>query len=441
MKRNLFLVLGLMVIITSLVLAGGGGDKSSSSRTEITFVFPGTSDPERAYTNGLGDAFNKTYPQYHVNVQFDSWNTILPKLIAMCQANNPPELFWGSQAMFGDLLSMGYLQPMDLGNFDTSQFYPFALEQMTVNGQLYSLPTMIEVALLGGHYNPQIFKRYGVDAAQVVTFNDFLKAAAAVHGQDFLGRGRNDTYGLFFPGTGYDTIYLLEMVLGNNDSSLMEFTSPAKRKQAIEALTFIQQMGRYNVPGYENMDYKDGQRLYVSNNAALVPTVGSWEYGNIYDMVESNARLSEEQVGLMVAPIGPSNRGPAKAFVQAYGPYIFKGISEARKQASSEFIKFHANKENNPRFPAIMHTPSRKDVSLDDILALSPYPDKPSYRQYIQNFQKILASGNTMPRARIPAMNEAGDALRNNCIDMWQGRKTPEQAYEALLPLLSTLWR
>jgi ABC-type glycerol-3-phosphate transport system substrate-binding protein len=444
MKRKVLLVTGFVLLSISLLFAGPGqqsGEQGGS--TEITWIFPGTSDPERAYANGIAADFNKAYPQYHLTVQFDSWNTILPKVIAMCQAGTPPDLFWGPQAYMSDMHAMGFLQPIDSGlaGYDLSHFYPLTMQMLKINGELYSLPTMIEIATAGGFVRPKIIEKFYGDWTKIQTFDDYLKANAACNGVDFNGTGRKDTYGNQMPGIGYEQMYLLELVANNNGLKLLDFLDPGKKRQWVEVLSFIRELGKYNVPGYENQDYKDGQRLLSNNSIATNPATGSWMYGNIYEMVSSPSSLSGEELNIMVGPVGPSQRGPAVAGANVYGPLMFKGISEARKKAAIEFIKFHATKANAARFPAIMHVPARDDVSIDDVLAITPYPDKQTYRAYIENFSKILASGNVVPRQPILAMNEVGDATRVACIDMWKGNKTAEQAYNTLFPVLTNLWK
>jgi ABC-type glycerol-3-phosphate transport system substrate-binding protein len=442
-KITILFLAGITFLSAASLFAGGRGDRQQGGGpVEFRIVFAGTSDPERAYINGLAADFNRDFPQYRAVVEFDAWNSVMPKILAMANANNPPDIFWGdSSRHFPELHSMGFLQPIDeaLADFDTSPFYPQGLELMRRDGQQYTLPTMLVATVSGGFLRNKVIEKFYGPVSNIKTWDDYLEALAAVHNQDYGGTGKSDTYGLLIAGTGGDCMGVLQTFGRQNGVLFKDIVDPSKKKQWMEVINFMNELGKYQVPGYENMDYKDGQRLYINNTIAFFPNMGSWVYGNIYDMTTSPTALSGEEMGIMSGPPGPSARNPT-VVVSTYGMLVFKGIPEARKQAAMEFVKYHASKYNAARFVATMHTPARRDVDVNDVMALTNYPDKEGYKAHLEYWIDVVGSANVEYNEAVPGVTEIQNLVRVVCIDMWKGRISPEQAYDTLNVELKKIW-
>jgi len=409
---------------------------------EIKWIFPGTSDTERDYANRITQDFNAEYvDQIHLSVEFIGWPHIMEKVLAMCSAGNAPDIMWGSVSHMRDLQSMGLIIPVDKWAKDypeLDQFYPYLLEQLKVEGKLYSLPTMNESVTTGGHIRPQKIEKFWGDPKDIKTWDDLLEAAKACHEKDFDGDGKVDTYGVFLSGVGQDPMWAGLIAFARNNGPLLlgDILDPSKKQAWIEVLDFLQKINEYNIPGAKMMDYKEGQRVYANELVAFLLGVGSWMYGNIEGIAPETT--VEEKISVLIGPVGPSHKGEAVAGAQPYGPYIFKDIPEAHQEAAWKFVAFHVSKANAARFPGIMHVPSRKDVSIEDVLKHTPYEPPEKYAWYIKMWQEIAPHG--VPRYQVEGITEAADLVKIVMIDLWDKKITPEQGYEKLYEGFKELW-
>jgi len=410
--------------------------------TKIRWIFPGTSDTERAYANGITQDFNAKYAsQIKLDVEFIGWPHIMEKVLAMCAGGNAPDMMWGSVSHMRDLQSMNLIIPVDKwaqGYPELNQFYPYLLKQLTIDGELYSLPTMNEMVTTSGHIRQKKIEKFWGPPQLILTWDDMLSALKACHGQDYDGDGKVDTYGLFLSGVGLEPLWnsIITMARNNGPMFLGDIVDPSKKQAWIEVLDFIQKLYAYDVPGAKTMDYKEGQRAFANGLVTFYPGVGSWLYGNIEGIAPETT--VQDEMSVMIGPTGPSHKGPAMAGAQPYGPYIFKGIPESHQDAAWKFIAFHVSAKNAARFPAIMHVPSRMDVSIEDVLKHTPYSPPEKYAWYIKMWTRVAP--HAVPRYQVEGITEAGDICRMVVIDLWDNKITPEQGYERLYEGFTELW-
>ena len=140
---------------------------------------------------------------------------------------------------------------------ELNQFYPYLLEQLTIDGELYSLPTMNEMVTTTGHIRQKKIEKFWGPPQLILTWDDMLSAAKACHGQDYDGDGKVDTYGLFLSGVGQEPLWMSIIGIARNNGPLLlgDIVDPSKKQAWIEVLDFVQKLYAYDVPGAKTMDY------------------------------------------------------------------------------------------------------------------------------------------------------------------------------------------
>lgn len=425
----MFLLSGIL-IVSFCALAYG-------DPVNLRFIFPGTSDVERNYCDTLVKDFNEAYEgKINVTAEYIGWMDVMTKVIAMAQAGSPPDMIWTDTGRSSELQSMGYLQDIDdfASNWeDLKFFHTFLLEQFTYDGKLYSIPTMAEYVLTGGHIRIDKIKALYGDPENIKTWNDWLEACEAVHEKDINNDGKIDTYAVAMPLS--DSLWILQGFARNNGNMyIKDALNPDNKDAWIEIFDFWQKISKYNIPGIESMDYKDCQRAYSEELVCFDLYTGSWMYGNIIDIAPDTT--IPEKVGILVGPIGPSHQGDALTGAQPYGPFVFKNIPDENREAAWEFIKFHASKENASRFPGFMHLPARTDVSLDDAIKFSPYGEK--YRWYLDLWVQVADTG--VPREQLPGIMEIQDLVQIIYLDLMSDDINAVEAYDRFVSGLKGIW-
>lgn len=432
-KENKMLTVFMLVSILIVSLCA----LAYADPINLRFVFPGTSDVERNYCDTLVKDFNSAYEgKINVTAEYIGWSDVMLKVIAMAQAGSPPDMLWTDTGRFSEIQAMGYLQDIDewASNWeDLKFFYPFLLDQFTCDGKLYSIPTMAEYVLTGGHIRVDKIKALYGDPESIKTWDDWLKACEVLHEKDIDNDGKIDTYAVAMPPS--DVLWILQSLARNNGNMyIKDALDPGKKDAWIEIFDFWQKLSKYNIPGIESMDYKDCQRAFAAGLVCFDVFTGSWMYGNIADIAPDI--LTPEKVGIMVGPIGPSHQGEALSGAQPYGPFIFKDIPEENKKAAWEFIKFHASKENAARFPGFMHLPARTDVSLDDVIKYSPYGEK--YKWYLDLW--IQVADMAVPREQLPGLLEIQDLVQNIYLELMSDDINAVEAYDRFVSGLKEIW-
>ncbi len=145
-------------------------------------------------TNTLAD-FQTKYPE--VDFKFEPIpGNYSEKLQLMLGTNTAPDLFFLKGMTAPSYMSFKILQPLNefmeaTPDFDTEDFYPFALEAFQSNGVQYGLPKDFNAYVL--FYNKKLFREAGIDS--LPTNWDNFKEIATKLTQDKDGDGRTDQYG------------------------------------------------------------------------------------------------------------------------------------------------------------------------------------------------------------------------------------------------------
>src|SRR5579859_5962674 len=106
-------------------------------------------EKENAILSGLIADFEKSHPDIPVKLLRVPYTEYMPKLFSQIAAGNAPDVIFVSSDDVMTLSVKGTLEPLDdyvksASGFPIKDFYPYALQDYTVNGNLYVMPRDID---------------------------------------------------------------------------------------------------------------------------------------------------------------------------------------------------------------------------------------------------------------------------------------------------------
>ena len=169
---------GAPLILTAMMIAGLSTRVFADTTLSIVDV------QESAVARALWDRIGKDYETEHkgVTVQFK----YLPgegykeKLPTMLQSESPPALVysWGGGVMEAQNQA-GFLKDItaEVAPFEENLAQP-AVNAFKIDGKAVGVP--FDTGLVGFYYNKDLFKKAGVDAESIKTWDDFIGAVKAL---------------------------------------------------------------------------------------------------------------------------------------------------------------------------------------------------------------------------------------------------------------------
>lgn len=142
---------------------------------------------EYEFWEWLAQEYKKEHPNVEVKVEFVSSDDYFSstRLLSSFASGQGPDLFFISPATVKRFAEAGVLYP--LTEYFTPEvrndFYPAALDSVTVGYDIYAVP--FETELLGLFYNKEVFKRHGLNPPR--TWEDMKQAAKTLKSGSLSG--------------------------------------------------------------------------------------------------------------------------------------------------------------------------------------------------------------------------------------------------------------
>ena len=304
-------------------------------------------------------------------------------------------------------------------------FFKNVLAAYTYKGKLYALPFMANARLLFyrkdliDKFKDEFYKEFGYylpdPAKQPWTWRDLLNVAKFFT-KDLNGDGKIDIYGIFIPGV-YWSLYsnYLEILWSIGWGILDENGNPiVQEKPGVEALKFLLELTKYSPPGWESMNFFDGDTLMKQGK---IFCYFNWAYiaSDFYNPEKAGKVYGKVGIGLPIA-----NR-TYSAQLGGFGLAVTAGSKN--KELAVKFIKWASSKDvvKGLCLTGNIHVP-RKDVAEDPEL-ISKFP-------WIQILKEAVA--HSKPAPRVPYWPELKKAIADAILMASRGEKTPEEALEWL---------
>lgn len=229
---------------------GSGKETSDPKPVTITF-WGGWTGPDADTMKGIVDKYMSENP--HVTIEFETqqWTPLFTRFLAEASSGNAPDILAMRPMDAGQFLEMGLLD-MDFAEtigINADNYSTSAWEGTMYNGKQYAIP--LDQHMHGLFYNVDMFEAAGIEKPPV-TREEFIEAALKL---TLDGNGRNATDPDFDPNNivQYGYSFNMNHHVGFQMSALIKqqggepFTAdmkevPFDREQAINALTFIQDL-------------------------------------------------------------------------------------------------------------------------------------------------------------------------------------------------------
>jgi len=194
-----------LISATALALAGGlftAGVAAADSVIRWMHVeqVPGN----LAAWNQIAKDFEAKHPGVKVELQFLENQAFKAKLPTLLQSNDAPSIFytWGGGVLKAQS-ETGTLRPINAaldanGGEWRKSVNASAVEGLTFDGKVWASPS--KSGLVSFYYNKELFKKAGVDASKIATWDDFLSAVKALKqaGVTPIAGGGRDKWPLHF---------------------------------------------------------------------------------------------------------------------------------------------------------------------------------------------------------------------------------------------------
>lgn len=267
---------GAAMAAGALAACSGSGSSGSSGGKTTVRLWSWYTEQQHTLPKVLQD-FEAKHPNIKVNLRiFGTPDQYLPALTAAVSGGDVPEIFaphvraitYGQQGISADLKK-------DLGADFLKDFFPAENQEYTSGGKQYAIGW--EAQTFGIFYNPDIFKRAGVDG-EPETWDDLIAVAAKVNatGKSAVAFSAN-------PGTSALDFFLPLITQVTNDPTyflkLDQLQDGFKwtNQPVVDALTLNDKIVKANVfqKGTTGTSGDQASQLFYTSAAAML-YAGSW---------------------------------------------------------------------------------------------------------------------------------------------------------------------
>lgn len=152
----------------------------------------------------IADDFEAKHPGVKIEMQFLENQAFKAKIPTLLQSKDAPSFFytWGGGVLQAQSVT-GTLRPLDAaldanGGEWRKSLNPSAVEGLTFDGKVWASPT--KSGLVSFYYNKELFKKAGIDATKIASWDDFLGAVKTLKqaGITPIAGGGRDKWPLHF---------------------------------------------------------------------------------------------------------------------------------------------------------------------------------------------------------------------------------------------------
>jgi len=381
-------------------------------------------------------AFQEAYPDVDLQIveTFDE-----QKLLTAAASDTLPDVIWLNRVETATWAARGVLQPLtdyiERDSYDTSVFYPFAIEEATWDGDLYGIPGGADVR--GLYVNIDDLEEAGgdIDSLDTSDWDQLSELGAKMVVKDgdqvqrwgFDHRVQANNFWLWGRGNGGSFM--------NDDGSEATFND----EKNVEAL-------QWAVDAY---DAQGGSKLY---DALATTFQGDEQFArgivsmSLYEqwMLSSAIATVAPELNFRLLPVrerGSGADGNITTYSGGNGWYIPKGAKNP--DAAWEFIKFlhtdetwrigaeavkQLRKDNgNPYFPSLTGKTAVDQMQIDELYESVG----PAFDDAVQLLPELLEASQSRQIGKSPVAGQLDDLLLNDGLKpALSGSKSPQDALD-----------
>jgi multiple sugar transport system substrate-binding protein len=269
-------------IASSAALAastGLAGRVNAADSGTIRILMAG-GDADLANTNKAIARFNKTYPNFQVQVDMDpistGWGDFVTRVLSEFAANSQHDIFGTAIETFQTFASRGLVEPLDdfvAKNPNYSDFATALFEDCKYKGITYFVPTSWNNIMV--NYNRDLFDKAGIKyPATGWTWDDFREVAKKLTVKD--GSGNVTQWGYEVPNQNF---FVQPWFFSNGTATLNDDWSASNMldPKVAESLQFLHDIihvdGSSPIPGSDTLDnqFLAGQVAMISRGHWIIP--------------------------------------------------------------------------------------------------------------------------------------------------------------------------
>lgn len=426
-KLRTLLLTGTAALLLMSTVACGSGEKDAAELEKVTLniMHPWTSPnvDNEVYKERIAE-FEKQHPDIIIKQDGVAATEYKTKLRTLAAANNLSDInvVWPG-ADLAPLVAGDLLMPLDGLMDNWKDILPEdALAGFNQNDSQFAVPTkqtFVDII----YYNKEMFAGVGYDQFPA-TYDEFIDAVKKLKeaGITPISLGNKEKWPLqssflSIIGDRYVGSDFLQKILNKE----AKFTDPEYVK-AIAVIDELAKLGAFNTDA-NNMDSVQGQDYFIQGKAAMHISSST---------VDGRIRINNEEgdkFGIALFPSVPGGSGdPVKsAGVVQYGISIKKGLSDEKKAAAEEFLKFFVNEDlykdlisKGVVVPANVEIPEDASPYLKEMLELTNKGTAPVFDSVIptqvtdvmQNGLQALTIGRGTPEELAQEVQEAFDNMK-----------------------------
>jgi sn-glycerol 3-phosphate transport system substrate-binding protein len=402
MKRLRALTLGVAFVLglAANLYAGGSTETAASTNArpvELNLFFPvAVGGPVTTIVDTICQNFNKENPGIKVTAVYTgSYADTMIKAQTGIKSGTPPDMAVIQATELFTLLDMDAIEPLDAYVAKDSDktfiddFHAAFLENSQAVGKLWSLPFQRSTIVL--YYNKEMFKRAGLDPAKAPkSWNELVEYAQklTIRKPD----GNVETWGLEIPSTGFQ-YWMFQALALQNGRQIMDQNGTNvyfDNQEAIEAMQFwIDLTKKYTVMPEGVIEW------------ATVPT--DFMQGRTAMMFHTTGNLTNVRKG-STFDFGVAYLPAGKRFGSPTGGgnlYMFKGISQEKKDAAWKFMRFATSPAQAAYFSmSTGYVATRKSAFETDLL-----------KGYVTGFPQALVARDQLEFAKAELSTHANSQI------------------------------
>lgn len=385
-------------------------------KADIRFVYPGTSEPEKALAESFKAKMKEKYPNVNIEYVYLSWSDMEKKLAVMINSNDVPDITQTQDIT--NLVRLGGLEDLTPyfgkdAQVKAENFLPGTLDYSKVDGKIYSVPNLANTFSL--IVNEKMLNDAGMKLEDLKTWKDVEKAAELMT--------KDGKYGFGYPLGTARFAFRVPFTAAYSNDLLLSDTSEASKSKYIETLEHFKTLEKFQPKAHQTWGYPEMFRAYSNGEVGMI-AAGSFFTANVYSINPDIVKVSRT----IAYPKGPSGTA-AKAPVSNVGMAMFKGSKN--KEVAWRLIQEWSSQEFNSSQASVVNVTALITTSLDEVVkqAESIYPKAIDGHKVLLNDFNTLLTKSGVPMDKIDGQSEMEVIVQDHIAKMLSGKQSTEETY------------
>ncbi|RLQ97442.1 extracellular solute-binding protein [Falsibacillus albus] len=383
MKRRLFSMVVVFMIIALLALTGCSNTKSAGNDSDVTITYWQYTFPAKVTEiKSLIKKFEAENPHIKVVAQDFPYDQYNQKVSAAMHAGKGPDILNLYYGWLPQYVKQGYLQPIPqdfMSTADIEKKYIPMIQASKIDDQYYTLP--IAVRSLALFWNKELFKKAGLDPdTPPKTWDELIAYAKKLTIRKDNGKLEQEGFAWDVNGQGY---HAFEEVL-LRQWGIEPFSEDGKEVQwnsdpaGLDAFTYWINMNKKDKIGEPNF-LTDYNTAFKAGKAGMIID-GSFDIAAIKEAAKFNW-------GVATLPV-KAEGGLEANFGSFWTNGIAKGVKGERLKAAEKFLDFLTSEETQTDWlKNVGELPASASFANDDSIN-----NDPIYGPFVQGLQHAHAT-------------------------------------------------